>query len=169
MPMKNIAVYPGSFDPVTNGHLDIIKRAGRIFEKVHVAILINSAKSPMFTAEERADMITRSVRDMGLENVEVHFFNGLLVDFVSQMNANVIIKGLRAMSDFEYEFQMALMNHKLHREVETLFMMTSNKYSYLSSSIVKEVAKYNGNLNGLVPDKLIGEITERAMQIQNKQ
>lgn len=166
--MKNIAVYPGSFDPVTNGHLDIIKRASRIFEKVYVAILVNSAKSPMFTVEERADMITRSVEGMGLKNVEVHIFSGLLVDFISEKGANVIVKGLRAVSDFEYEFQMALMNHKLLREVETLFMMTSNKYSYLSSSIVKEVAKYGGNLNGLVPDELIPEITQRAMQMQKK-
>lgn len=166
--MKNIAVYPGSFDPVTNGHLDIIKRASRIFEKVYVAILVNSAKSPMFTEEERADMITRSVAAMGLKNVEVHIFSGLLVDFIAEKGANVIVKGLRAVSDFEYEFQMALMNHKLLREVETLFMMTSNKYSYLSSSIVKEVAKYGGNLSGLVPDDLIDEITERAMQMQKK-
>ncbi|MBR2476794.1 MAG: pantetheine-phosphate adenylyltransferase [Clostridia bacterium] len=166
--MKNIAVYPGSFDPVTNGHLDIIKRASRIFEKVYVAVLVNSAKSPMFTAEERADMLTRSVKAMGLKNVEVHIFSGLLVDFISEKGANVIIKGLRAVSDFEYEFQMALMNHKLLREVETLFMMTSNKYSYLSSSIVKEVARYGGNLNGLVPDDLIDEITERAMQKHSK-
>ncbi len=166
--MKNIAVYPGSFDPVTNGHLDIIKRASRIFEKVYVAILVNSAKSPMFTVEERADMITRSVQAMGLNNVEVHIFSGLLVDFIAEKGANVIVKGLRAVSDFEYEFQMALMNHKLLREVETLFMMTSNKYSYLSSSIVKEVAKYGGNLNGLVPDELIPEITQRAMQMQKK-
>ncbi len=166
--MKNIAVYPGSFDPVTNGHLDIIKRASRIFEKVYVAVLVNSAKSPMFTESERADMLSRSIADMGLKNVEVHVFGGLLVDFISEKGANVIVKGLRAVSDFEYEFQMALMNHKLLREVETLFMMTSNKYSYLSSSIVKEVARYGGNLNGLVPEALIPEITQRAMQMQNK-
>ena len=166
--MKNIAVYPGSFDPVTNGHLDIIKRASRIFEKVYVAVMVNSAKSPMFTNEERADMIARSVKAMGLKNVEIHIFGGLLVDFISEKGANVIVKGLRAVSDFEYEFQMALMNHKLLREVETLFMMTSNKYSYLSSSIVKEVAKYGGNLNGLVPDDLIPEIMQRAMQMQKK-
>ena len=162
--MKNIAVYPGSFDPVTNGHLDIIKRAARVFEKVYVAILTNSSKSPMFTVDERVAMIRRSVEELGIKNVEITAFSGLLVDFVAEKNANVIIKGLRAVSDFEYEFQMALMNHKLLRDVETLFMMTSNKYSYLSSSIVKEVARYGGNLTGLVPEGLIPEITDRAMQ-----
>ena len=166
--MKNIAVYPGSFDPATNGHLDIIKRASRVFEKVYVAILVNSAKKPMFTEEERAEILRKCIASMGLKNVEVHIFSGLLVDFVQEKGANVIVKGLRAVSDFEYEFQMALMNHKLHREVETLFMMTSNKYSYLSSSIVKEVAKYGGNLEGLVPDEIIPQIIERAMQMQNK-
>ena len=166
--MKNIAVYPGSFDPTTNGHLDIIKRASRIFEKVYVAVMVNSSKKPMFTEEERADILRRCISSLGLKNVEVHIFNGLLVDFVDKVRANVIIKGLRAVSDFEYEFQMALINHKLHREVETLFMMTSNKYSYLSSSIVKEVARYGGNLSGLVPDDLIPEIIGRAMEMNNK-
>jgi pantetheine-phosphate adenylyltransferase len=109
-------------------------------------------------------MIRRSVEELGIKNVEITAFSGLLVDFVAEKNANVIIKGLRAVSDFEYEFQMALMNHKLLRDVETLFMMTSNKYSYLSSSIVKEVARYGGNLTGLVPEGLIPEITDRAMQ-----
>ena len=164
--MKNIAVYPGSFDPVTNGHLDIIKRASKIFEKVYVAILTNSSKSPMFSVEERMEMIRQSVKAKGLTNVEVCSFNGLLVDFVADKNANVIIKGLRAVSDFEYEFQMALMNHKLLKDVETLFMMTSNKYSYLSSSIVKEVARYGGNLDGLVPEELIAPIIQRAMQLK---
>ncbi len=164
--MKNIAVYPGSFDPVTNGHLDIIKRASKIFEKVYVAILTNSSKSPMFSVEERMEMIRQSVKAKGLTNVEVCNFNGLLVDFVAEKNANVIIKGLRAVSDFEYEFQMALMNHKLLKDVETLFMMTSNKYSYLSSSIVKEVARYGGNLDGLVPEELIAPIIQRAMQLK---
>ena len=166
--MKNIAVYPGSFDPVTNGHLDIIKRAARIFEKVYVAILTNSSKKPMFTVDERIEMIEHSVAELGIKNVEITAFSGLLVDFVAEKNANVIIKGLRAVSDFEYEFQMALMNHKLLRDVETLFMMTSNKYSYLSSSIVKEVARYGGNLTGLVPDGLISRITDRAMETHKK-
>lgn len=166
--MKNISVYPGSFDPVTNGHLDIIKRASRIFEKVYVAILTNSSKSPMFSVSERIDMLERSIAAKGLTNVVVASFDGLLVDFVADKKANVIIKGLRAVSDFEYEFQMALMNHKLLKDVETLFMMTSNKYSYLSSSIVKEVAKYGGNLDGLVPEDLIPEIIQRAVQVNKK-
>ena len=112
------------------------------------------------------EMIRQSVKAKGLTNVEVCNFNGLLVDFVAEKNANVIIKGLRAVSDFEYEFQMALMNHKLLKDVETLFMMTSNKYSYLSSSIVKEVARYGGNLDGLVPEELIAPIIQRAMQLK---
>ena len=156
--MRNIAVYPGSFDPVTNGHLDIIKRASKIFEKVYVAILTNSSKSPMFTVEERMEMIRQCVKAKGLTNVEVCTFDGLLVDFVAEKNANVIIKGLRAVSDFEYEFQMALMNHKLSKDIETLFMMTSAKYQYLSSSIVKEVGRHGGCLDGLVPEILKDEI-----------
>jgi len=160
--VSNIAVYPGSFDPVTNGHLDIIKRAARIFDRVYVAVLTNSAKTPMFTVEERMDFIRRTVAPYS--NVEVDSFSGLLVDYMEQKKANVIIKGLRAVSDFEYEFQMALMNHKLSREVETLFMMTSGRYSYLSSSIVKEVARHGGNLSDLVPDILADEILHRARE-----
>ena len=164
--MKNIAIYPGSFDPCTNGHLDIIERSSRIFEKVIVAVLVNSSKTPTFTVDERIELLTEATAH--IPNVEVMGFNGLLAQFAEQQKAKVIIKGLRAVSDFEYEFQMALINHKLHREVETLFMMTSNKYSYLSSSIVKEVARYGGNLSGLVPDELIDEILERAMKTNNK-
>lgn len=164
--MKNIAVYPGSFDPVTNGHLDIIKRASRIFDKVYVAVLTNSAKRPLFSVDERMDMIRQQTAGFG--NVEAGSFSGLLVDYLAQVDANVIIKGLRAVSDFEYEFQMALMNHKLKREVETLFMMTSARYQYLSSSIVKEVARYGGNLSGLVPDALIEPITRRAQEQERR-
>ena len=159
--MKNIAVYPGSFDPITNGHLDIIKRASRIFEKVYVAILTNSSKSPMFTVEERMDMIRRSVEAKGLTNVEVSSFSGLLVDFVAEKNANVIIKGLRAVSDFEYEFQLALLNKALNPEYETMFMMTDSKYSYISSSVVKEVAKYKGVLDDLVPKNVITKLKDK--------
>ena len=154
------AVYPGSFDPITKGHLDIIKRAAKIFDKVYVAILINSSKTPMFTIEERMDFIKRSTKD--IDNVVIDSFSGLLVDYMEKVNSHVIVKGLRAVSDFEYEFQMALMNRKLDKSIETMFMMTSGKYSYLSSSIVKEVAKHSGSLEGLVPDCLIGEIIQKA-------
>ena len=154
--MKRTAVYPGSFDPITNGHLDIIRRSARTFDKVYVAVLVNSAKSPMFPTQQRVDMIKKVTSD--LDNVEVDFFSGLLVDYMKEKNAGIIIKGLRAMSDFEYEFQMALMNHKLSKEIETLFMMTSAKYQYLSSSIVKEVGRHGGCLDGLVPESLKDEI-----------
>ena len=157
----NIAVYPGSFDPITNGHTDIIKRASRVFDKVYVAVLKNSSKSsPMFTIEERMELIKRITGDY--ENVYVDTFSGLLVEYAQKKGANVIIKGLRASSDFEYEFQMALMNHKLAKNIETMFMMTSAKYSFLSSSIVKEVAKYNGSLEGLVDARIEKDIIERA-------
>ena len=146
------AVYPGSFDPVTNGHLDIIKRSAKIFDKLYVAILENSAKTPAFSMEERVEFLKKVTLDM--DNVVIDKFSGLLVNYMESVNANVIIKGLRAVSDFEYEFQMALMNRKLNKNIETLFMMTNGKYSYLSSSIVKEVAKHNGSLEGLVPECL---------------
>ena len=122
----NIAVYPGSFDPCTNGHLDIIRRTSALFDKVIVAVLCNSGKKPLFTVEERVDIIKKVTAD--IPNVEVISFSGLLVDCIKENNAKTVIKGLRAVSDFEYEFQMALMNHKLLKDVETLFMMTSNKF-----------------------------------------
>ncbi len=153
-----IAVYPGSFDPVTNGHLDIIKRASKIYDKVIVGVLNNASKKPLFTAEERVDML-RDVTDH-IENVEVDSFSGLLVDFAKSKGATVIVKGLRTVADFEYEFQMALLNKALNPEYETVFMMTDSKYSYISSSMVKELAGFKGNLTGLVPN----EITERIEQ-----
>ena len=153
-----IAVYPGSFDPVTNGHLDIIKRASKIYDKVIVGVLNNAGKKPLFTAEERVDML-RDVTDH-IENVEVDSFSGLLVDFAKSKGATVIVKGLRTVADFEYEFQMALLNTALNPEYETVFMMTDSKYSYISSSMVKELAGFKGNLTGLVPN----EITERIEQ-----
>lgn len=157
---NNIAVYPGSFDPITKGHTDIIKRASKIFDKVYVAVLHNSAKNPMFTIPERIELIKRITSEY--DNVYIDTFSGLLVDYMEKIGANVIIKGLRAISDFEYEFQMALMNHKLNRNIETMFLMTSAKYSYLSSSIVKEVAKYNGSLEGLVDERIMDDIITRA-------
>ena len=157
--MSKTAVYPGSFDPITNGHLDIIKRASRIFDKLYVSILTNSAKTSAFSLEERLDMIRRVTAEY--DNVEVDSFSGLLVNYLNKKNATIVERGLRAVSDFEYEFQMALTNHKLEKNIETLFMMTSAKYSYLSSSIVKEVARHGGNLEDLVPDCLVREIADK--------
>lgn len=159
-----IAVYPGSFDPVTNGHLDIIERASKIFDKVIVGILQNSSKQPMFTVEERLALLQRVTTK--LDNVEIDYFSGLLVNYMKRKHAKVIVKGLRAVSDFEYEFQMALMNNKLSPEIETLFMMTSSKYSYLSSSIVKEVARLGGCLKELVPEEIIPDIISKIRDVR---
>ncbi len=153
------AVYPGSFDPCTNGHLDVIKRASSLFDKVVVAVLINSSKQPVFSAKERAQMLEIATKD--IENVEIRVFSGLLADFMRNINSKIIIKGIRAVSDFEYEFQMALTNRTLYGELETLFLHTSKDYMFLSSSIVKEIAKYGGCLDGLVPSDLIPIIRSR--------
>ncbi len=154
-----IAVYPGSFDPITNGHLDIIERASKIFDKVVVGVLRNKNKQPKFSVEQRVDFIERVTKH--LDNVETDFFEGLLVDFAKEHSANVIIKGLRTVNDFEYEFQMALLNKTLASDCETMFMMTNSKYSYISSSMVNELAGYKGDLSDLVPAEIIGEIQER--------
>lgn len=154
-----IAVYPGSFDPITNGHLDIIKRGVKVFDKVIVAVLVNVDKQGLFQIDERVELIKKVTKDLG--NVEVVCFNGLLVDLMKENNATVILKGLRAVSDFEYELQMALMNNHLDNEVETVFMMTSAQYSFLSSSSVKQVAKFGGNIQGLVPDEIIDDIFKK--------
>jgi pantetheine-phosphate adenylyltransferase len=148
MPRK-IAVYPGSFDPITFGHLDIINRGLKIFDQVIVAVAANSTKNALFSIEERIDLIRRVVCDN--DRAKVDTFDGLLVDYVLSQKATVIIRGLRAVSDFEYEFQIAQMNRSISQEVETLFMMTSVPYSYLSSSIVKEVSSLNGPVDALVP------------------
>lgn len=154
-----IAIYPGSFDPITNGHLDIIKRGAKSFDKIIVGVLINVDKKGLFPIDKRVELIKKATED--LSNVEVVSFNGLVVDFAKKYNAKVILKGLRAVSDFEYELQMALMNKKLDSEVETLFMMTSIQYSYLSSSSVKQVGKFGGDISGLVPDVILDEVTEK--------
>jgi len=146
---KKIAVYPGSFDPITFGHLDIIDRGLRIFDEVIIAVAANSSKNALFSVEERIDLINRVLT--GNDRAKVDTFDGLLVDYVLAQKATVIIRGLRAVSDFEYEFQIAQMNRSISLEVETLFMMTSVPYSYLSSSIVKEVSSLNGPVDGLVP------------------
>jgi pantetheine-phosphate adenylyltransferase len=144
-----LAVYPGSFDPITNGHIDIIRRASSLFERLIVAVLKNPAKQPLFSVQEREWMIRESVED--LDNVEVDSFNGLTVDYAKSRKAGLLVRGLRAISDFEFEFQLAAMNHKLHPDVETVFMMTNTKYSFLSSSSVKEAASFGGCVAGLVP------------------
>ncbi|RQD70349.1 MAG: pantetheine-phosphate adenylyltransferase [Tindallia sp. MSAO_Bac2] len=151
-----IAIYPGSFDPVTNGHLDIIQRAASIYDEVIVTVMSNSSKKPMFSLGKRVKLIEKVTEN--LPNVVVESYSGLLVDFADQKKAKVIIKGLRAVSDFEYEFQMALMNRKLNPQVETMFLMTQSQYSYLSSSVVKEVAKLGGCIKGLVPEGIEAEV-----------
>lgn len=154
-----IAVYPGSFDPITNGHLDIIRRAAKNYDKLIVGVLDNAAKSAVFTAEERREMIKKVTAD--IENVDCDIFNGLLVEFAKQNDASVIVKGLRTVADFEYEFQMALLNKALNPEYETMFLMTDTKYSYISSSMIKEVAKYRGELEGLIPSSIIETVKEK--------
>ena len=147
--MKKIAVYPGSFDPITYGHLDIITRGLTVFDEIIVAVACNSQKNALFSFDERVDMIKQVVSDKG--RVTVDTFTGLLIDYVASRKAHVIIRGLRAISDFEYEFQIAQMNSCISQNVETLFMMTSLQYGYLSSSIVKEVCSLKGNIDGFVP------------------
>jgi pantetheine-phosphate adenylyltransferase len=160
--LSNIAVYAGSFDPVTNGHLDIIERASRTFDKVIVAVFHNPNKSPLFTMEERMEMLAEAVQDF--DGVEVDGFEGLLIDYINNQKAGVIIRGLRAVSDFEAEFQMASMNKKLAPDIETLFMMTSTEYAYLSSSSIKEVASFGGCIEGLVPDHVIKRLIKRLKE-----
>lgn len=145
-----IAVYPGSFDPITNGHLDIIDRAINIFNELIIAVAINPNKSTLFSAQERIEMIKEVTKN--LEKVRVQSFSGLLIDFMKRNNANIIIRGMRAISDFEHESQLALMNKKLAPEIETIFMVTCSKYSYLNSSIVKEIASMDGCISQLVPE-----------------
>lgn len=155
----NIFIYPGSFDPVTNGHLDIIERASKICDKLIVAVLVSHSKIPLFPMEERVELLRRAVKDC--HNVEIECFSGLLVDFVKKKQANVIIKGLRAVSDFEYELQMALLNKNQSPEIETLFMMSNINYSFLSSSMVKELARYGGDITGLVPECIEDDIKSK--------
>ena len=148
--MKRVkAIYPGSFDPLTNGHLDLIERGSRIFDELVVAILINTEKDPLFNERERVEMLKATTRQYG--NVSIDTFNGLLVDYVARQKAQAVLRGIRAISDYEYELQMALMNRKLAPEIETVFMMPADTYSYLSSRLVKEVFRLGGSVKGLVP------------------
>ena len=144
-----IAVYPGSFDPVTNGHLDIIQRAIKIFDLVYIAVIENPEKTPLFKTEERMEMLSKSLPPS--PKIKIDSFSGLLVDYAKKIGANAIVRGLRAVSDFDYEFQMALTNRKMCPEIETVFMMTDYKYSYLSSSFVKQIARLGGDISAFVP------------------
>ncbi len=147
-----VVIYPGSFDPVTYGHIDIIERCSKKFDHVIVSVLNNSAKKTLFTVDERAELLREAMKD--LRNVEIDTFSGLLVDYAKKKGISTVIRGLRAVTDFEYELQMALMNRQLDSELETIFLMSSSKYTFLSSSLVKEVAKFNGDIAGLVPENV---------------
>jgi len=156
----SVAVYPGSFDPVTLGHLNIIRRSASVFDELIVCVMVNSGKKPLFTAQERVELIRRIVEK--LPNVKVDMSEALLVDFMKSKGARVIIKGMRAVSDYEREFQIALVNRKLDPSIETMLMLSSEKYTYLSSSVVKEMARYGADLRAFVPVEIISDVIERV-------
>lgn len=156
-----IAVCPGSFDPVTKGHLDIISRASKLFDKVIVVVMSNAAKSPLFTQVERMELLQRVITAVGIDNVTVDCYDGLLADYVKMRDATAIVKGLRAMSDFEYEFQMALTNRKIYPEAETVFLTTAAENMYLSSSLVKQVGRLGGDISDFVPACILPDITNK--------
>ena len=160
---SRLAVYPGSFDPLTNGHVDIIERGARLFDRIVIAILVNLDKAPLFSVDERVE-IARDVFRAD-PNVEVETFSGLLVDYAERRRADVIVRGLRAISDFEYEMQMALMNRRLNRSIETVFMMPAERYTYLSSRLAKEVFALGGSITGLVPEVVETRLREKTREV----
>ncbi len=160
MEIMRTAIYPGSFDPVTLGHLDIIKRAAGLFDRLIVAVMHNQNKIPMFSLEERIEMLGRTTAV--LPNVEIEAFGGLLAEYARRKGVCAVVKGLRAVSDFEYEFQMALANRKLNAELDTVFLMTSAEYMYLSSSVVKDIAAHGGSVKGFVPEEILEDIERRT-------
>ncbi|MDY6792260.1 MAG: pantetheine-phosphate adenylyltransferase [Thermodesulfobacteriota bacterium] len=157
--MKKVAIYPGSFDPVTNGHLDILKRGLKIFDKIIVAILYNPGKDYLFSIKERIDMLEKSLQNFS--NVELDTSDGLLVNYAAQKKSCALLRGMRAVSDFEYEFQMALMNRRLNREVQTVFLMTGLRWIFTSSSIIKEAARFGGDVSGMVPPLVNRKLKEK--------
>jgi len=159
--MSTLAVYPGSFDPLTNGHVDIILRGARLFDRIVVAMLVNAEKSPLFTMGERVEIAREVFKDH--VNVEIATFDGLLVDYVERRQAQVIVRGLRAISDFEFEFQMALMNRRLNSKIETIFMMPAEQYTYISSRLIKEVFALGGRVHGLVPELVEVRLRDKVL------
>lgn len=159
-----IGIYPGSFDPITLGHLDIIERSSKLVDQLIIGVLINSSKSPLFTNEERVDLIEKAT--CHLPNVEVISYNGLLVDFAKERNADILIRGLRAVTDFEYELQLAQINKKLYPQVETIFLATNVNYAYLSSSVVREVARYGGDIKQFVPESIVQSVYDKYTTIR---
>ena len=153
------AVYPGSFDPITNGHLDILKRGATIFDKVYIAVVDNVSKDPFFSSEKRVDLIKGCTEEF--DNVEIDRFSGLVVDYAKKVNASVIIRGLRQVTDFEYEFQMALMNRQLNDDIDTIFLMPNEEYTYLSSSVVREIVEFDGDISRFVPPNVLKELKNK--------
>jgi len=156
-----IAIYPGSFDPLTNGHLDVIQRAAKLFDRIIVAVARSESKNPLFTLDERVEMVSKSLGH--LQNVEADSFQGLLVEYVERRSAQAVIRGLRAVSDFEFEFQMALMNRKLNERIETIFMMPKDTYTFISSRIVKEIARLGGDVSSFVPAHVRVALSEKLL------
>ena len=161
--MQKIAIYPGSFDPITNGHIDIIERGLKLFDKIIVAILNNAAKETLFSVEERVEMLETSLKQFS--NIEIDTFDGLLVDYAVERKAQAVLRGMRAVSDFDYEFQMALMNRRLNREVHTVFLMTGLRWIFTSSSIIKEAARYGGDIKSMVPSEINQKVIEKFRSI----
>ena len=156
------AIYPGSFDPVTNGHLDVIRRSSKMVDELIVGVADSRAKMPLFSVEERVRMLEEVTKD--IPNVRIYPFDGLLIDFAAKMEAGVVIRGLRAITDFEYELQMSQTNHKLNPDVETIFLTTSIEYSYLSSTTVKEIASYGGDITQFVPEAVVGKLEQKMKE-----
>ena len=159
--MSTLAVYPGSFDPLTNGHVDIITRGAKLFDRIIVSVLVNAEKLPLFTIEERVEILKAVFKDQ--PNVEVDTFDGLLVDYMERRHADVIVRGLRAVSDFEFEFQMALMNRRLNAKIQTVFMMPAEQYTYISSRLIKEVFSLGGRVHGLVPELVEERLRKKVL------